>query len=274
VDIAARETKGEVRHEVTLKPVDILAQYDGSTVEHNGRLEGFEAFEAKGYTYEATVQGKRSTCGTTVTTIKKLTIYDAEGRDVTERFTVETRTGTLTIYLAELTFGGTAITKVYDGRTPSYGEDVALIHGVLPEGYTAEIIPTECPTAVGTGYAAFDVKIWYDQGKGKRVDRTSYFLISKQYSTVTVIPAPLTVKADDGQKIYDGTPLTANGMKLLTPLAEGDTVESYTVEGSQTRVGRSENVVTRVVIRNADGEDVTRCYAIEAIAGTLLVVNP
>ncbi len=274
VDIAARETQGEARHEVTLKPVDILARYDGSPVEHDGRLEGFEAFEAKGYTYEATVQGKRGTCGTSVTTIKKLTIYDGEGRDVTERFTVETRTGTLTVYLTELTFGGTAITKVYDGRTPSYGEDVTLLSGTLPEGYVAEIIPSECPTAVGTGYAAFDVRIWYEQGKGKRVDRTSYFLISKQYGTVTITPAPLTVKADDGQKTYDGTPLTANGMELLTPLAEGDTVESFTVEGSQTRVGRSENTVTEIVIRNARGEDVTRCYAIEAIAGTLCVVSP
>jgi hypothetical protein len=51
-------------------------------------------------------------------------------------------------------------------------------------------------------------------------------------------------------------------------------VESVTVEGSQTRVGRSENLITDVVIRNAEGEDVTRNYAIETVAGYLKVNAP
>ena len=46
------------------------------------------------------------------------------------------------------------------------------------------------------------------------------------------------------------------------------------MEGSQTRVGRSENLITGIIIRNSDGEDVTLCYAIETLPGTLRVVSP
>ena len=46
------------------------------------------------------------------------------------------------------------------------------------------------------------------------------------------------------------------------------------MEGSQTRIGRSENLITDVIIRNERGEDVTRNYAIETVAGTLKVTAP
>ena len=76
------------------------------------------------------------------------------------------------------------------------------------------------------------------------------------------------------EKVYDGEALTAHAYELIGALASGDTVESVTVEGSQTRVGRSENLITDVVIRNAEGEDVTRNYAIETVAGYLRVNAP
>ena len=67
-------------------------------------------------------------------------------------------------------------------------------------------------------------------------------------------------------------PLTADGISVIGgTLAPMDSVYSYTLEGSQTRVGRSENVITDIVIRNHYGEDVTACYAIETVAGSLRV---
>jgi hypothetical protein len=84
----------------------------------------------------------------------------------------------------------------------------------------------------------------------------------------------LTIKAADAEKVFDGEALTTDAYELIGELAPGDTIESVTVEGSQTRVGRSENLITGVVIRNSDGEDVTLCYAIETLPGTLRVVSP
>lgn len=60
-------------------------------------------------------------------------------------------------------------------------------------------------------------------------------------ATVTITPAPLTVTTESGNKSYDGTPLTAPGE--LTGLVGGETA-TFTVTGSQTEVGDSENTYT------------------------------
>ena len=74
---------------------------------------------------------------------------------------------------------------------------------------------------------------------------------------------------------YDGTPLTSGQIAIMAGgLMPGDTIDSYVVEGSRTNVGRSENVITSLVIRNSAGEDVTRNYSIETVAGTLKVTAP
>jgi hypothetical protein len=39
-------------------------------------------------------------------------------------------------------------------------------------------------------------------------------------------------------------------------------------------VGRSDNVITDVRISDREGNDVTGCYAIETVAGTLKVTAP
>ena len=273
VDVA-EETR-DTRSPVTLKPVTEKYLYDGQTHTHSGTLVGFETYEAMGYTYEAAVSGKRSACGTTTVTISSVTVYDPAGNDVTSRFEITTEKGSLQVYVAELWFESPSASKTYDG-TPLQVTDASLIAGELPEGYYYEIHPAGSgQTAVGSGYADFQVVIWYVKEDGSLSGRNHEFIIHKRYGTHTVTPAALTVKANDAQKTYDGTPLTADGIAITGgTLAEGDYVDSFTVEGSQTRVGTSENVITSIVIRNQNGEDVTACYAIETVAGTLKVTAP
>jgi len=80
----------------------------------------------------------------------------------------------------------------------------------------------------------------------------------------------VTVTADSDSKIYDGTALTKNTY-TSTVLAEGDVIESVTVTGSQTEVGSSDNVPGAAVIKNANNVDVTDCYSITYVNGTLTV---
>ena len=253
----------------------MAVQYTGETVEHSGLLEGFEAFAAKGYTCEAVVSGRRTQCGVSIVTIGSVKIFDSRGQDVTALFEIQKKAGTLTVYLEELTFRSRDLTQVYNG-SPMRTHAADLVAGVLPAGYSVEIIPAEGgQTVVGVGYAAYDVVIWYDLGDGTCVDRTNWFRITKQYGTHTVTPAPLILKAYDAEKVYDGTPLTEDRFDLIGgTLAEGDSLVRVTVEGFQTRVGRSDNVITDVRISDREGNDVTGCYAIETIAGTLKVTAP
>ena len=46
------------------------------------------------------------------------------------------------------------------------------------------------------------------------------------------------------------------------------------MEGSQTNVGYSDNIVTGVVIRDENGFDVTGNYSITLVSGTLRVLPP
>ena len=99
-----------------------------------------------------------------------------------------------------------------------------------------------------------------------------YETVTTVYGTLTITAKALTITADSDRKVYDGKALTANGY-TNTALAEGDAIESVTVTGSQTVVGKSDNVPSAAVIKNADGTDVTGCYTITYAKGSLEVTE-
>ena len=76
--------------------------------------------------------------------------------------------------------------------------------------------------------------------------------------------------ADSASAECDGTTLIKNSY-TISGLAEGDSVESVTITGSQTGPGSSDNVPSAAKIVNADGEDVTGCYDITYVNGKLTV---
>lgn len=94
---------------------------------------------------------------------------------------------------------------------------------------------------------------------------------SAEYTAQFVLCTPLTITADSDSKIFDGTELTKDSYTLTGNLAEGDSITSVTVNGSQTEVGNSENVPNGACIVNAGGVDVTAHYFITYISGTLEV---
>lgn len=255
-----------------VRPVYMEKKYDGEPLVHPGTLEGLDTYVAMGYTYEAEVDHDFILRGSAVTTIRRLHVYDPEGRDVTREFEIFVGESSIRIYYETLFFSSRDETKPYDG-IPLTTAEVLLTGGQLPEGCTFRLTSQiGSQTAVGTGVASYGVQIWQENADGTEEDVTEYFNIYRYYGALTVTPATLTLKAADAEKVYDGTPLTASTLEIVGgSLAERDTIASYTVEGSRTRVGRSDNVITEVVIRNAAGEDVTQNYIIETVVGTLRV---
>ena len=83
---------------------------------------------------------------------------------------------------------------------------------------------------------------------------------------------PLTIEANDNTVDYDGKPHGEDGY-VATGLAEGDTVESVTFNGSQTNPGTYENLLvpSEAVIKNAKGDDVKNNYIITYTPGTLVI---
>ena len=93
--------------------------------------------------------------------------------------------------------------------------------------------------------------------------------VQRENGELQVTPMPLTITADSGSKVYDGTALTKNSYTSTDPAA-GDTLASVTVTGSQTNAGSSDNVARAAKLVRGD-RDVTANYAIEYLPGTLTV---
>ncbi|WP_026520161.1 InlB B-repeat-containing protein [Butyrivibrio sp. FCS006] len=206
--------------------------YDGTPLTKEGTISGFVNGETATFT----------TTGTITTPGKVINTYtlDWEGATADERdYTVSENLGIL-----EITESTAAITVttvggefVYDGS--ERGATVTV--SKLPEGYTLEKAES---SAKATDVTETAVPATADTLIIRNVagdDVTEDLNITKIDGSITITPAPITIVTDPGSKVYDGTPLTADGK--MTGLVNDETA-TFTVTGSQTEVGTSDNTYT------------------------------
>ena len=145
---------------------------------------------------------------------------------------------------------------VKDGdKTLSQGTDYTVAYAGT--GTTTYASSATAPTNVGSYQAVLTFMGNYGGGKAK--------------IPFTITQKALTITAGSDTKVYDGTELTKDSYTNTT-LAEGDSIESVTVTGSQTVVGSSNNVPSGAVIKRGN-TDVTASYAITYTNGTLEVTQ-
>ena len=95
----------------------------------------------------------------------------------------------------------------------------------------------------------------------------NYTVNDGTFGTLAVTPAPIQIKTESANKVYDGTALTAGGQ--MTGLVNGETA-TFTVTGSQTAVGSSTNTYTL----EWNGSAKQGNYTIESVeTGTLTVTE-
>ena len=83
----------------------------------------------------------------------------------------------------------------------------------------------------------------------------------------------ITVTTASDVKIYDGKPLINGGYRVsLGSLAENDSI-SVTVTGMITDIGKANNTVGKISIKNLAGKDVTKNYDITVLLGVLEVLE-
>jgi len=91
---------------------------------------------------------------------------------------------------------------------------------------------------------------------------------------LTITKRGITLTADSGSRKYNGSALTADGYKISSgSLAGGDKIASVRISGSQVKAGTSDNTISNAVIRSSNGEDVTSCYDIVYVNGSLEVIK-
>ena len=193
------------------------------------------------------------------------TITNANGENVTERYSITVVQGKLTILPRELTFETGSAEKVFDGK-PLTNPEWSLVSGEIPEGHELIVTVTGQKLTAGEGINSLNVSIYNQAG----VESSENFKILMKAGKLKIIPIDLTFTTGSAEKVYDGNPLINRSWELVSgKLLSGHTM-TCTTSGSQTSVGAGPNTL-KVLIEDKDGTSVTDGYRIQVDFGILTV---
>ena len=199
------------------------------------------------------------------------TVVDSNGVDVTSQYEIEYKPGFLNVKSRRLyLLAGSAI-KEYDG-TALVCEDVIIENpSLLAEGATIMAVTEGSIENPGTTSNVIrDVKVYDVNG----VDITKNYTFRKRSGTLQVYSADaIIVRSMDAHKIYDGTPLRADGYEIMS---YGNLNPNHhpvvNVTGKCTSVGSVKNSFN-VYILDENNKDVTASYEIVKIIGDLIIMS-
>ena len=310
VDVTGNYTfTGSLDGKLTVTPVEIeltaasdSKTYDGTPLTNGNYTITVGSFVGEEGLAGVTVEGSQTTVGSSANTITGHALKEntkAQNYDITYKpGTLEVTQNTETIIIT-----ANSNTWEYDGQphtdggyTVNYeGKDYIVAAGesvVLPTGdkltATVEGTVTNVADSADNNNNVTDVTIVNGNGNSVR----------DQYATITRIPGGLKITrrgagekkvlltAADNTVDYDGQ---AHGAKLnaegnievntsytITYLAEGHSVQTVTITGSQTNVGKypRELVPSGAIIVDGDGKDVTANYLVAYKEGDLEITSP
>ena len=256
---------GDMLPFVKLTPITVRKQYDGKPIKAVAVLRGFEEYEKLGYTYSAVVSGERTEAGKTNSIIEELTLYDPSGKEVTENFNIIKKTGVVHVYYDIIKCYSNSFDIEYCGYLE--GIDFSCERDALPKEYEVLFESTASPN-VGMNLNSFNVKI-LDESEN---DVADLYWVQKIYGKINISSKPIAFKAGDAEKQYDGAALTCDVLDIIEgELAKGHSIGLFTISGSQTEIGRSDNMITHIMIVDEKGNNVTSNYSIKLEAGKLKV---
>lgn len=257
---------------VTRRPVTLLSasdekMYDGTALTADG-YELTEGSLVKGHSLSVSVTGSRTDAGESGNTFTAA-VLDESGADIGSNYSVTLQEGTLTVTPRRVSLRSLSAEKVYDGSPLSCAEWEIDSQTGLVEGHIVDPIAMPAQiTNVGLCENTVTDVVVIDEASG--TDVTANYLFTLTFGTLTVTPRPLTLRSDSAEKVYDATPLTADGYSI----AYGSVVDgqelTVTVSGTQTNVGESANTID-AELHDAEGNDVSGNYTLVLERGTLTV---
>ena len=229
------------KKELTVKTEDGEKVYDGKPLTAKGSIVGF----VEGESAELNVRGTQTNVGSSENA------YTIVWNDTTKEsnYDVKETVGTLTVKASDAFNVGDLENTVYNGK------DQKLVPSVK--------------TKAGVDLTSSDYTVTYS-GDTKNVGTVTVTVtgIGNYTGTVTktyeITKKELTVKTENGEKVYDGKPLTAKGS--IDGFVDGESAE-LNVTGTQINVGSSENAYTIVWNDNTKESN----YDLKETVGTLTV---
>ena len=267
---------------LTINKAAIAVTFTGQsdTVTYTGSEQSITGITAagllKGHTYEGLTYAAKGTnageydgafTGTVV-------IKDANGTDVTENYAVTKTPGKLTINpitaKVTVTITGNTDTKPYNGEKQSVKDYKVEISNKL---YTENCFSFDGKAvAEGTDAGSYAMGLKAEQFKNTSTNFTNVeFVVTDGSLTIDKINATFT--GDSDTVTYTGIEQSITGI-TPTGLLKGHTYEGLTYAAKGTNAGEYDGAFTgTVVIKDANGTDVTENYAVTKTPGKL-TINP
>ncbi len=263
----------------TIDPINVTVTITGNndTVDYDGESHVVTGYTAtadsdlydvdEDFTFNGSASASRTNAGTTDMGLAAAQFENTDTNFATVTFEVIDGYITVNKIDATVTIIGNNNTVVYDGEEHTVSGYTATADTDLYNvntSFTFTGTATAAQTDVGTKY----MELAADQFTNTNENfATVTFEVTDGYQTITA--KSLTITADSDSKVYDGTALSKDTY-TNTELAEGDSIESVVITGSQTNIGESDNVPSNAVIKNGD-KDVIANYNITYVNGKLKV---
>ena len=292
--------------EVTPVAIELTANsaakaYDGTPLTDSGYTISNGSFVGEEGLAGVTVEGSQTAVGSSANTI---TGHKLKSNTLAKNYTITYANGTLTVTQSEkvITVTANSHTWEYDGQPHSDGGYTVFYDG---QTYTAAAgktvtLPTGdvvSATVEGTVTNVADSADDNNVVTAVVIQNASGTQTNDQYKTITLVPGALKITrrgagemkvvltAADNTAVYDGQPhgakrnaagaIEAGTSYTITNLAEGHSVQTVAIDGTETAVGEYPNklVPSGAVIVDANGKDVTANYEITYRPGTLTITK-
>ena len=233
------------KRDVTIKPVKASKQYDGTALVATA-FEVVSGSFAEGEGIDScTYGGQQIQVGTSESTIE--TVKPKVNTNLDKNYNLTKDPGALTVTNrnAKYTIEVEAVsdTATYDGEKHAASGLVARefpINGVTytVSGLTAEVEGTDAGKHVN--FVIGTAKVTDPAGN----DVTEQFAVTTKSGLLTINPRPVTLTSASDSKVFDGAALTNDDVTVSGDGFVKDQGATYSVTGSQTTVGKSNNSFT------------------------------
>lgn len=240
------------------KNVTLTANSD--TLEYNGFEQSVSGFTGapEGADFSAITVGAKGT---------DAGVYPAEFADgtvgtvdATRKYIVTKATDgslTITAKAAFITITADSKTREYNGEALT-DNGYTFTEGVLVNGDILHVVVKGSVTDVDEGEVVNKITSYYVTTRDGSRDVTKNYTFEEPVNgTLKITPREITLTSGSDEKIYDGTPLTNSTVTVGAPGFVDGEGATYTVTGSQTEVGESNNSFTYKLNDNTKASNYT-----------------
>ena len=158
----------------------------------------------------------------------------------------------------------TVITITANSKTREYNGEAltdngyTFTQGVLVNGDILHVVVEGSVTDVDESEVVNKITRYYVTTRDGDRDVTKNYTFGKPVNgTLKITPREITLTSGSDEKIYNGTPLTKDEVTVSAPGFVGGEGATYTVTGSQTEVGESNNSFTYKLNDNTNASNYT-----------------